>query len=859
MIKYQSVKQLVGVTFALMMGLSSSAIAARDPQLKDNASELNRLAAGEGLSSKNRSIYSTREIDEVLSEFYPGASQASSNSSNLHGNHFKNNTTEQIRVMSAIDSAGETLCFPAETPVSVIDDSEKGYRAQTIATIQIGDRVVSCNLSLGDGICEFAQVTNIFKNIAPRLVRLTVANRVIEATENHPFYVTDTNEWVKAQDLSPGIHFRHISGDLIELEHKEIVEGDFPVFNLEIEGHHNYFAYDLLVHNCNLETAEGPTGSTKYQQCVSGDGVNAENFRAQALEHYKESAYNLVDELESRNFVSDFLSDQSVNASSDPTEASELKKEISRVKQEHWQRTIASMRSDLEAALEKNPDSASLVCEQSGRDVSYKINTNKHLETSFDTLNYAENFAENFSLYPSVNASSELRQVEVPDQDAQRFMYQQEGLSQGPLVDLGPEFRGHQLLSPESISNDPEPANDSGSGMRDFLTGAADVVCFPGETLILATNPDFTKVWEAEIQSIHIGDYVVSCDLEKAGICEAGRIQGVLERTVDRLVRLRVGNQVIRSTDNHPFYRVETKDWVRADQLNQGDHLQLVSGSPLLVEERTEEEGETQVYNIDVERNHNYYAEGVLVHNCKLPLSGTGVGALVQGAACAAGGLMDCGPLLVDSVKAGIDCSESGISEMFSCAVSAAQENVQELERCENRLTDAVVGKVTTAVRRHIPSPLDIGQNSYLKDDDKNSKKGEASSEKPLVISTPQGPAIQSEGSPSRLLRVHVKKNRPVYRQGNFRDDLPEDKKQKIPEGQYWSGENPASSKDFNERHGTTSTSPPDWMVKGRVKRGVPFVTRPTPKSDVNPGGAIEAVVDPGNVKLEWFHMPDKK
>ena len=295
--------------------------------------------------------------------------------------------------------------------------------------------------------------------------------------------------------------------------------------------------------------------------------------------------------------------------------------------------------------------------------------------------------------------------------------------SENQLVDLGPEFRGHRLLPPESVFNE-TPA----SSTEEFLLKGAEHVCFPGETTILMTNPDFTKVWEAEIESIQAGDYVVSCDLEKAGICEAGRVQAILERTVDRLVRIRVGDQVIRSTENHPFYRVETKDWVPADQLSLGDHLQSVTGSPLLVEERTEEEGETRVYNIDVEGNHNYYAGNALVHNCNIPLMGfVPVLSAVQDAACAVPLLIDCGSLAIDTFKAGWNCSESGVSGKWSCLTDGAQKDSERFESCKFKLLDFGAQKSTSLVGRrlHLPQPLGIKHKPPLTHEIKKLKKGE--------------------------------------------------------------------------------------------------------------------------------------
>ncbi|MFJ6207368.1 polymorphic toxin-type HINT domain-containing protein [Lysinibacillus sp. NPDC092081] len=82
--------------------------------------------------------------------------------------------------------------------------------------------------------------------------------------------------------------------------------------------------------------------------------------------------------------------------------------------------------------------------------------------------------------------------------------------------------------------------------------------------------------------------------------------------------KLYVGEQIIETTDNHPFW-VESKGWVCADELQIGDKLQKADGSNLTIDKvefiRLDEP--VTVYNFTVEDYHTYYVTdiGVWVHN----------------------------------------------------------------------------------------------------------------------------------------------------------------------------------------------------------------------------------------------------
>lgn len=46
-----------------------------------------------------------------------------------------------------------------------------------------------------------------------------------------------------------------------------------------------------------------------------------------------------------------------------------------------------------------------------------------------------------------------------------------------------------------------------------------------------------------------------------------------------------------------------------------------------------------------------------------------------------------------------------------------------------------------------------------------------------------------------------------------------------------------------------------DYIIKGKLKSGSSFVTRPAPGLGNNSGGGIEIVTPPGSVEVDYFYM----
>jgi RHS repeat-associated protein len=120
------------------------------------------------------------------------------------------------------------------------------------------------------------------------------------------------------------------------------------------------------------------------------------------------------------------------------------------------------------------------------------------------------------------------------------------------------------------------------------------------------------------------------------------------------------------------------------------------------------------------------------------------------------------------------------------------------------------------------------------------------------TIVTPQGPAIQAVSTEAQTALADVQGGATVYRQGwtGF---------QRTSDAQFWAFQNPATTPNYAGQLGMPAASTQGeyfWMMGGRVPSGTSVITRPAPGIGANAGGSMEAVVNPGGVRVDWFHMP---
>ena len=145
-----------------------------------------------------------------------------------------------------------------------------------------------------------------------------------------------------------------------------------------------------------------------------------------------------------------------------------------------------------------------------------------------------------------------------------------------------------------------------------FTGGMASTMsCFVAGTLVLTANG------LVAIESIKAGDKVISTDPD-TGKTEEKTVLEAFHRTVTELVHLKIGDEIITTTHNHPFY-VVGKGFVNAGKIRENDTLIDMQQNNVFVSDISFESSRfpTIVFNISVEDFHSYFVGGkvVLVHN----------------------------------------------------------------------------------------------------------------------------------------------------------------------------------------------------------------------------------------------------
>ncbi|WP_322749067.1 MULTISPECIES: Hint domain-containing protein [unclassified Frankia] len=165
----------------------------------------------------------------------------------------------------------ELNSFDGATEVLMADGSRKPIR-----DVRVGDRVRATDPATGR--TEDHTVTAVIvgegdKTLVAVTVRTGEGQRVITATDHHPFWDQAAHDWVAAIDLHPGEVLRTPDGGLVPVVGTRTFHRVQRVFNLTVEGLHTYYveagATPVLVHNappvgCGLTSpADAPVVNSK--------------------------------------------------------------------------------------------------------------------------------------------------------------------------------------------------------------------------------------------------------------------------------------------------------------------------------------------------------------------------------------------------------------------------------------------------------------------------------------------------------------------------------------------------------------------------------------------------------------------
>jgi hypothetical protein len=161
--------------------------------------------------------------------------------------------------------------------------------------------------------------------------------------------------------------------------------------------------------------------------------------------------------------------------------------------------------------------------------------------------------------------------------------------------------------------------------LRETRAAMATKACsFGGETLVLMADGT-TK----PISKIRPGDMVLAQDPE-TGEIGARKVTDAWVHD-DDLVRLEIDGDIVRTTEDHPFWNDTDQQWQRADQLDSGDVVLTADGRRVKVGVLIGSAGRGSAYNFTVEGLHTYHVlfgdDAILVHNACSKILGRNLGA----------------------------------------------------------------------------------------------------------------------------------------------------------------------------------------------------------------------------------------
>ena len=166
--------------------------------------------------------------------------------------------------------------------------------------------------------------------------------------------------------------------------------------------------------------------------------------------------------------------------------------------------------------------------------------------------------------------------------------------------------------------------------INSFITHNAP--CFVAGTKITLADGSVKN-----IEDVQSGDVIATFDF-KTGEMVHNIVNAVFSKNVTTTVEYKFDNgERLECTPDHPIY-IEGKGWTslnpelsnemysleeKIKQVEIGDEVKLVTGASKIVE-MTGRSGDIKVYNLqDIEGNHNFFANNVLVHNRFCFVAGT--------------------------------------------------------------------------------------------------------------------------------------------------------------------------------------------------------------------------------------------
>ena len=138
----------------------------------------------------------------------------------------------------------------------------------------------------------------------------------------------------------------------------------------------------------------------------------------------------------------------------------------------------------------------------------------------------------------------------------------------------------------------------------------------PASTCLVKGTKILTHQGSKLIETLVVGDKIISYNGTNKVTNE---ITAIKKSKAKKTLKITLKNGItIEGTKEHPVFNVEKQSYVKLSKLKQGDSLQLINGgsNEIVLIEKKKHPTSIDVYDLSVKPPfHNYFAEGVLVHN----------------------------------------------------------------------------------------------------------------------------------------------------------------------------------------------------------------------------------------------------
>eukprot|EP01084_Bolivina_argentea_P262241 443416_1 len=192
-------------------------------------------------------------------------------------------------------------------------------------------------------------------------------------------------------------------------------------------------------------------------------------------------------------------------------------------------------------------------------------------------------------------------------------------------LELGFAPNRHRLIFDDKILDDENTLNyyNISNNATIYLVLILSGGCFTGDTKVLLST-----MQQMDIRDINVGDEVLTFNLHKHQL-ESHYVKKILKYKVNELVKIKFDNHLpIKCTASHPFYVPEKRNWCCIKPMNKNTEygklsiddnvidckLQLIRIADIEYEYINDGDYVT-VYTLHLDTIHNFYANGILVHN----------------------------------------------------------------------------------------------------------------------------------------------------------------------------------------------------------------------------------------------------